>query len=338
MRLSLRLLAALASALLWARAPALAEEREVAIATGGPLGVYYVLGRAICHALRQDALTTEAAAGEDLHCAAQSSPGSLANIEALRAGKVQFAVVQSDWQHQAYTGEGRFADKTFKDMRSVFSAHAEPFQLVVSKDSKIAGLTDLKGMRVNIGNPGSGQRATFDVLLEAMGAGADFLGAAEAIDSTEQANALCKGEIDAYGITVGLPNIGIMQATTMCGARLVPVTGPAVDKLLAERPYYRPASVPKGSYPTVEEDIPTFAVTATVVTRADVDAELVYRVTRAVFEHLQVWRNLHRAFSGLKPEAMASTGLTAPLHDGALKYFKEAGIAAGADKAGEQRP
>jgi len=235
-------------------------------------------------------------------------------------------VAQSDAQQNAYLGTGKFEGQKFDKLRSLFSVHAEPFQIVVGKDSGINSWDDLKGKRVNIGNAGSGQRATFEELMAANGVDGSFFGAVAELTSTEQSTALCEGKIDAFGFTVGVPNAGVAQATDGCGARIIPLEGPNIDKLVADNAYYSKVSIPKGTYATTTADVPTFGVTATIVTSADADEDTVYQVVKAVFDNLDEFRRLHASFAGLDAQRMIKDGLSAPLHPGALKYLKEKGL------------
>ncbi|RMH42678.1 MAG: TAXI family TRAP transporter solute-binding subunit, partial [Alphaproteobacteria bacterium] len=233
---------------------------------------------------------------------------------------------QSDWQYHAYHGTSKFADKgPFEKLRAVFSVHPEPFTVVARADAGIKTFEDLKGKRVNIGNPGSGQRGTMEVLMAAMGWTTDDFAQATELKAAEQSAALCDNQIDAMVYTVGHPSGSIKEATTSCDAVLVSVEGPAVDKLVSENPYYSYAVIPGGMYRGNPNDVKTFGVRATLVTSADVSEEAVYTVVKAVFDNFEDFKKLHPAFAHLKPEEMISAGLSAPLHPGAEKYYRERG-------------
>ena len=236
-------------------------------------------------------------------------------------------VCQSDWQYHAYHGTDKFADKgPNKDLRAVFSVHPEPFTVVARADSGIKDFKDLKGKRVNIGNPGSGQRGTMEVVMEAMGWTKDDFKLASELKSAEQSQALCDNKIDAMVFTVGHPSGSIQEATTTCDSVLVNVTGPAIKKLVDKNAYYRWATIPGGMYRGNPEDAKTFGVGATFVSSAKVPADVIYHVVKAVFENFDQFKKLHPAFAVLKKEEMIKDGLSAPLHDGAVKYYKEAGL------------
>jgi TRAP transporter TAXI family solute receptor len=312
-------LAGVAALALAVSAPVAAQEKFITIGTGGQTGVYYVVGQSIC------ALVNRGAAEHNIKCTAPSTGGSIANINALIAGDQTMGVAQSDWQYHAYNGSSQFEGKKFDKERAVFSVHAEPFTVVARSDSGIKTFDDLKGKRVNVGNPGSGQRGTMEVLMEAKGWQMSDFALASELKPAEQASALCDGKVDAIVYTVGHPNGSIQEATTSCDAVVVDVAGPEVDKLVSENPYYAKATVPGGMYKGTDEDVNTFGVRATFVSSSDVDEDTVYQVVKAVFDNFDRFKELHPAFANLTAEEMVKDGLSAPLHPGAEKYFKEKG-------------
>ncbi|GAB4389914.1 TAXI family TRAP transporter solute-binding subunit [Albidovulum sp.] len=311
--------AALISAALFAGQGAWAQERFITIGTGGQTGVYFVVGQSICRLVNRESDK------HGLKCTAPSTGGSIANINAIAAGDMDMGVAQSDWQYHAYNGTSQFEGKKVDKLRAVFSVHSEPFTVVARRDSGIKTFEDLFGKRVNVGNPGSGQRATMDVVLQAMGKSeADFALASE-LKPAEQSAALGDNKVDAIIYTVGHPNGSIQEATSTVDAVLVPVTGPAIDKLVSENPYYAYATIPGGMYAGNPDDVQTFGVKATFVTSADVPDDVVYTVVKAVFDNFDRFKGLHPAFANLKEEEMIKDGLSAPLHPGAEKYYRERG-------------
>lgn len=301
-------------------APAASAEEFITIGTGGVTGVYYPTGGAICR------LVNKGRKEHGIRCSVESTGGSVYNIKTIRAGELEFGVAQSDWQYHAYNGSARFEeDGPFKGLRAVFSVHPEPFTVVARADSGIEDFEDLQGKRVNIGNPGSGQRGTMEVLMGAMGWTTDDFELATELKSAEQSQALCDNQIDAMVFTVGHPSGSIQEATTACDSVLVNVTGEAVQNLIEENSYYREATIPGGMYRGNADDTTTFGVGATFVSSTDVSEDAVYTVVKAVFENFEDFKGLHPAFSILKPEEMISDGLSAPLHDGAAKYYREKG-------------
>lgn len=301
--------------------PAAAQQQFVSIGTGGVTGVYYAAGGAICRLVNKDR------AQHGLRCSVESTGGSVFNINTIKAGELDLGVVQSDVGYNAYNGDGQFKDAgKFDKLRSVFSLHPEPFTIVTRKEANIKSFDDLKGKRFNVGNPGSGTRASMEQLLEARGDSLDFFSLASELRPDEHGSALCDGKIDGFFYGVGHPSANIQDPTTTCGAQLTPLTGPVVDKLVEQYPYYAKVSIPGGLYSNNPDPTETYGVLATFVTSADVPDETVYVVVKAVFENFEDFKKLHPALGHLDAKDMVKNGLSAPLHPGAEKYFKEKGM------------
>ena len=299
------------------------------IGTGGPTGVYFQVGNAVCKMVAKiQSADHGRKKGTDkaYRCSAPSTGGSTYNIGQIMQGELQFGVAQSDWQYHAYNGTRPDKVKPYDKLRAVFSAHPEPFQIIARKGSGIKDWKSLKGKKVNIGNPGSGQRGTFEVLMESHGVDTGYFGSTSELTSSEQSGALCDKKIDAFGYTVGVPNAGVAQSTDGCGASIINLNTDAVKKLVADNPFYAFATIPKGTYKTSKKDVTTFGVMASFVTSADVSDDLVYAVVKAVFENLDDFKKQHPAFANLDPKKMIVDGLSAPLHPGAVKYYKEKGL------------
>ncbi len=298
-----------------------AQQNFITIGTGGVTGVYYPTGGAICRLVNK---------GRKMHgvrCSVESTGGSVYNINTIRAGELDMGVAQSDWQYHAYNGTSKFKDKgPFTELRAVFSVHPEPFTVVARADSGIKHFNDLKGKRVNIGNPGSGQRGTMEVVMAALGWTKSTFKLASELKSAEQSKALCDNKIDAMVFTVGHPSGSIKEATTSCDSVIVEVSGPVISKLVNDNAYYRTATIPGGMYRGNPNDVMTFGVGATFVSSTRASADTVYHVVKAVFENFDDFKKLHPAFRVLKKNEMIKDGLSAPLHDGAAKYYKEAGL------------
>lgn len=298
-----------------------AQDKYITIGTGGVTGVYYPTGGAICRLVNKNRKE------HGIRCSVESTGGSVYNLNTIAAGELDMGVAQSDWQYHAYNGTSQFEEKgANQDLRAVFSVHPEPFTVVARADSGIKHFDDLKGKRVNVGNPGSGQRGTMEVLMEAKGWTMDDFKLASELKSAEQSKALCDNKIDAMVFTVGHPSSSIQEASTACDSVLVEVSGPEVDKLVADNSYYRVATIPGGMYRGTDNDVKTFGVGATFVSSTATPADTVYHVVKAVFENFGDFQKLHPAFEGLKKEEMIKDGLSAPLHDGAAQYYKEAGL------------
>jgi TRAP transporter TAXI family solute receptor len=213
-----------------------------------------------------------------------------------------------------------------KELRAIFSIHPEAVTLVAAQDAGIKSINDLRGKRVNIGNPGSGQRQNAIDALSA--AGIDYKKDlhAEQVKASEAAGLLQDGRIDAFFYTVGHPSGAIKEATAgNRKVRIIPITDTAV--LLGKYPYYAPAAIPIKFYPGTDNktDIATFGVKATFVTSSRVPDDMVYAITKEVFENLDQFKKLHPAYEALTPEGMLQ-GLSAPIHPGAMKYYKEKGL------------
>ena len=295
-------------------------ETFVTIGTGGQTGVYYQVGGAICR------LVNKGSKDHDIKCT-HTTGGSVANINGLRNGDINMGVAQSDWQYHAYNGTApdKFPDGEYKDLRAVFSVHPEPFTVVARADSGIDSFEDLKGKRVNLGNPGSGARATFEVVMDKMGwESSDFSLAAE-LKSSEQAAALCDDKIDAIVFTVGHPSGTIKEATTSCESKLINVDNDTIKKLADDNDFYAMATIKGGTYRGTDDDVTTFGVGATFVTSTDSSDEVVYEMVKAVFDNFRRFKKMHPAFANLEEKNMIKNNLSAPLHPGAIKYYKEQG-------------
>ncbi|GCA53341.1 TAXI family TRAP transporter solute-binding subunit [Sinorhizobium meliloti] len=312
-------IAALSAALFFSGSAA-AQQKFVTIGTGGVTGVYYAAGGAICRLLNKDRKT------HGIRCSVESTGGSAFNVNTIKEGELDFGMAQSDVQYNAFKGDEAFKEGgAHADLRAVFSIHPEPFTVLAHPNAGVTKFEDFKGKRFNVGNPGSGTRASMERLLGAMGwTLADFSLASE-LKADEHGPALCDGKIDGFFYGVGHPSANIQDPTTTCAAKLVPLTGEVVDKLVADNPYYAKATIPGGLYNNNPEDTETFGVLATLVTSANVPEESVYALTKAVFENFDEFKSLHPAFANLEPAKMIKDGLSAPLHPGAEKYYKEKG-------------
>jgi uncharacterized protein len=300
-----------------------ASEKFITIGTGGVTGVYYPTGGAICR------LVNRGRKDHGVRCSVESTGGSVYNIDTLRQGGLDFAVAQSDWQYHAYRGTDiqPFIDQgAFTDLRSVFSLHTEAFTVIVRSDSGIKKFEDLVGKRVNIGNPGSGNRATMEVVMKAKGWTRDSFKTTSELKGSEQPQALCDNKIDAMIYNAGHPNGAVQEVATSCDVKIISVDGPEIDKLLVSKPYYAYTVIPKGMYAGNPTDVKTFGVKATFVSAAKVSDDIVYQVVKSVFDNLDNFKTLHPVFSNLDAKKMVTEGNTAPLHKGAERYFREKGL------------
>lgn len=301
------------------------EQHLVTIATGSRAGVYYYAGGSIC------GLVNARRWQQGIRCEADATAGSIANLRALRNGTADFAIVQSDWQDSAWHGTGVFAGVgPDADLRSVFAIYPESFTVIAAPESGIARFADLRGKRVNAGAPGSGSRATLDVVIAAMGwSEADFAHVFD-YDGERLRQAVCDGEVDAAVFTIAHPNLAVEEMITSCDAVLVPVEAPGIERLIAAHPYYLHYAIPGDTYPRQPATVPVFALAATLVTTAATPPGVVQDVAADVFAALESFRARHPAFAEFSIEQMLTEGLTAPMHAGALAYFRQAGLGPGA--------
>jgi len=296
-----------------------ADMRFVTIGTGAQTGVYYPVGNVIKSVV-------EAQSEGTLRVSVATSGGSVQNINDVMSGAIQFGIAQPDMQTYAVKGEQNWEGRPQSGLRHVFNLHPEVITLIATEESGIRSLEELRGKRVNIGSPGSGQRGNAIDILRTIGIDYTSDLRAESLTVQECAGMLQDGRLDAYFYTVGHPNGSITEATTgRRRVRFIPVTG--VEALMAEAPFYSPSEVPIHHYPRAvnEEPVPSIGMLTTVVSSEDVPEDLVYEVVKAVFENLDSLRDQHPALSDLTAESMAAPGV-APLHPGAERYFSEAGL------------
>jgi uncharacterized protein len=301
-------------------APVLAQQKFITVGTGGVTGVYYAAGGAICR------LVNKERAKHGIRCSVESTGGSVFNVNTIKGGELDFGFAQSDVQFNATRGQGQFKDAgAYGDLRAIFSVHPEPFTVVARKEANVNAFADFKGKRFNVGNPGSGTRSSMDELMGALGwKAADFSLASE-LKADEHGPALCDGKIDGFFYAVGHPSANIQDPTTSCGAKLVSLTGAAIDKLVADKPYYAKATIPAGLYPNNAQATNTYGVLATMVASTKTPADVVYNVVKSVFDNFEEFKKLHPALASLKPENMVKDGLSAQLHEGAARYYREKG-------------
>ena len=314
--------AVIAAVALALAAPAAAQDpRLVRMGTGNVTGVYFPVGIALCRLVNRHRRET------GVRCAATPSDGSVANVAGLRSRALELAIVQSDVQAAARAGSGGFAAAgPFAELDAVMSLHPEALTVIARADAGIAGLGDLAGKRVALGVAGSGTREIADALLLAeLGWTAASFAATPDLAPDRLTGALCGGEIDAFLFAVGHPALAVQEVTTTCDAVLVDVAGPAVAALLAARRELVAATIPAGLYRGTPDAVETFGVGATLVARADLPEELVYGMVGEIFADFETLRGLDPVLAGLDPSAMATEGLSAPLHPGAARYFREQG-------------
>lgn len=295
-------------------------ERFITLGTGGVTGVYYPAGGAI------QLLVNRNRADHGVRITVESTGGSIFNINALKEGELDIGVVQSDWHYHAVNGSKKPFEEPFPALRSLFSLHPEPFTIVARAGADIEALEDLPGKRINIGNPGSGQRATWEVVAGALGWEDEDFSQLTGLTSSEQSQALCDNNFDAMVFAAGHPSGSIQEASATCDIKLIPVTGPKIEALVADNPFYATATIPGGTYEGNPSDVQTFGVRATLVTTQALPDHVANTLVRAVFQQFAIFQRAHPTFRVLKKEEMVREALTAPLHPGAEAYYQEAGL------------
>ncbi len=294
---------------------------NLTISTGSVSGVYYPAGGAICRLLNKSQKQHQ------LRCSVTTSEGSIANIQKLRNNEVPLAIVQSDIEHHAFTGATEFAQSgPMPQLRALFSLYSEAFTLVVREDSHISQLSDLVSKRIDIGNPGSGERATMEILMQQLNWKQTDFSQIYGLHADERAQALCDNQIDAFVYVAGHPNGAIREATNSCDAKLLSLPPEQITSILKAHPEYSAATIPGGLYRDNDTDTATIGVTATLLTTDKLDDETAYQVVKAAMENLEQLERSHPALKGLKPENMTHVGLTVPLHPGAARYYREHNI------------
>jgi TRAP transporter TAXI family solute receptor len=299
--------------------PAFATTEFVTIGTGGVTGTYYPTGGAICRLVNQYKKETK------IRCSVESTGGSVYNINTIKNSELDFGIAQSDVVYQAANGTGKFEGKQLKKLKSVMAIYPELLTLVTRRASNINSIADVKGKRINLGNPGSGNEATALTLFAASGIKKDDLKFAGALKASEMPDALRDNKIDGYFYMVGHPTANIKDATNSVDVKITPLQGANIDALIKQYPYFAKADVPAGMYKGNPDAVPTFGVKAVLVTSDDVSEKAVYTVVKAILENFDKFKKLHPAYNNITKESLLD-GLSAPLHEGAKKYFKEAGL------------
>jgi TRAP transporter TAXI family solute receptor len=291
----------------------------ITLGTGSIGGTYYPTGSAICRTLNQHH------SGAGLRCSVEATRGSVENIEAIRKGKLDFAIVQSDSAYEAYHGQGRFRGKAVKGLRSVMALYPELLTLVVRRDAGIHKLTDIRGKRIDLGAPGSGTRMTVTALLKAFGIKRRDLAKAGEIGSAQGPTLLKDGKYDGYFGVFGHPAPNIEDAANLVKIDLIPITGKPVKRLIDRHPYYVHGVIPGSLYRGVRHPTPTLGVEALLVTSDKLPDAVVYALTKTLLDNLGRLKKLHPVFHDLSERSLLK-GLAIPQHPGAIKAFKEAGI------------
>ncbi|MGI9522801.1 MAG: TAXI family TRAP transporter solute-binding subunit [Hyphomicrobiaceae bacterium] len=294
-----------------------ATDKRIVFGSGGTTGVYYPVAISMCRLFNADH------SQNGFSCSVDSTGGSIDNLNRLRTGAVNFAIVQSDWQSHAFNGTSVFASQgPQSNLRALFALYSEAFTVLARSRSNIVGIGDLRGRRVNIGNPGSGQRATMEIVMKAFGWSRFDFSTIREFGSDHQAQALCDGEIEAIVFVAGHPSGTIKSATQKCPTNFVRVDGPVINQLVDRHDYYRLTNIPAGLYSRQSNDVPTFGLTATAVTTSDVPSSLVKALLKSIYGNIGRLRKMHPALAQLQTEEMSRDLMPAPLHDEAVKFYQ----------------
>ncbi|WP_353571044.1 TAXI family TRAP transporter solute-binding subunit [Candidatus Albibeggiatoa sp. nov. BB20] len=289
------------------------------IGTGGVTGTYYPTGGAICRLVNKHKSETK------MHCSVESTGGSVYNINTIKNGELDFGVAQSDVVYQAYNGSGKFEGKAYGDLRAVMAIYPELLALVVSKASGIQSVENIEGKRINLGNPGSGNEATADILLAEAGLTRDDLALAGVLKAQECPTALRDKKIDGYFYMVGHPTSNIQDAANSVDIRLISIDGSYADSMIEKYPYFAKGIIPAGIYKNVDVDVHSVGVKAVLVTKKDTSDEMIELVLRTILDEFENFKRLHPAYKTITKASLLE-GLSIPLHPAAKKIYQEADL------------
>ena len=294
-----------------------AQKKYVSIASGWVVGVYFPLAGAISRIAHEKL--------PDIKITVESSGASVANAKLIASGDADMAILQNDIALYALQGIKPMFDKPVPNIRGMTALYPEHCQIHARKDAKIASVRDLKGKRVAVGPLGSGTEQNTIQILEAYGLKFEDLAKVERLTAAESGDYLKDGRIDAAFYTTGVGASAIVDPAITVDSMIVPVDGAQADALVKKYPFYSKDKVPAGIYKGVDKDVPTVAVLAILVVKAELDADMVYRITKAIFENIKTIEGAHAKGKEVKLEK-ALIGMPIPLHPGAEKFFKEKGI------------
>lgn len=293
-----------------------AEKKFVSVATGGTSGTYFPIGGSIAEILNTK--------GEGFNASAQATGASIENIGLINDGKVEIAMVQNDAAFYAYDGSAVF-EKKMPKVNGLCTLYNEPLQLVATAKSGIQSIADLKGKRVAVGSPGSINPINVEQIIAIYGLTFDDM-KVEYVSFAESAAQLKDGQLDASFVFAGYPTSAIIDVASQHDIVIVPIEDEKIAELTTKYPYYSKTKIPAGTYTLKEDkDINTITVRAMLIINADLSEDMVYNITKTLFENLDT---LHRSHSRAEDVTLETSqeGMSVPLHPGAEKYFKEKGI------------
>ncbi len=292
---------------------------DVTIGTGPPGSAHDPLGNSICRLFNLETAT-------DDRCVARLSDSPAANVSALRNGGIDVGILQSDVLADAVAGVGEFAaDGPNTDLRKLFAGHADAFTIVARRKLGIRDAAALRGRRINMGTPGSGERIAMQRIMAALGVSESEFAEVRQLTLAEQYRAFCADELDAIIYEVAHPS-GLIQAVVrMCHGALVDVRGPKINEMLRDHPEYERSVIAGGTYRGNPRDVQTIGVRTVVVTTTGLSEDLAYKIVKNVFQNIEDFRRLHPAFAMLSVADMVNAADHAPIHPGAIRYYRERG-------------
>lgn len=290
----------------------------ITIGTGSVTGTYYPTGGAICRLVNQYKKDSK------IRCSVESTDGSLYNLNSINNKDIDFGIVQSDILYQTQKEEKNTKDD-YSKLKSVMAIYPELLTLVTRKDANINSLIDLKDKRINLGNSGSGNESTALTLFNEINIEKSDLKLAGTFSASEMPDALKENKIDGYFYMVGHPTTNIKDAANSISVKIVSIENTILDSLIKKYPYYAKGTIQADTYKGQKEEIITFGVKAVLVTNENVSEKVVYSLVKAILENFDEFKKLHPAYSNITKESLLE-GLSAPLHDGAKRYYKEIGL------------
>lgn len=289
-------------------------ENRITFGTGEVNGTYYPIGKNICKLINKN--------HNEIKCSIESTDGSVHNINSVKDSEFNFGISQADTLNHAINGKKSYRNKRISNLRAVISIYPELLTFVTNKKSNIKSLEDIKNKRVNIGNPNSGSEATVLELLKEYEIKKSDLALASSLKAADTADALRDERIDGYFFMVGHPAKNIEDAANSIPISIANIKGEKLDGFIKKNPYFTKAYIPKNLYKGVDKKIETFGVKAVIFTKEEVSDELVYKFLKTILENFDEFKKAHVVFKDLTKESLLK-GLGAPMHKGAIKYFKE---------------
>lgn len=285
----------------------------ISIATGGTSGTYYPIGGALAKVFNENI--------EGMNASAQSTGASVTNTRLIYNNSVEMAILQNDIANYAVNGQNQFEDNQVENMTGIAALYPEVIQIIVRTEAEINSIQDLKGKSVAVGAPGSGAEANAKQILEFFGLDYDDI-EEDYLSFGEAASRLKDRQIDAAFLTAGIPTAAVMDVAATQGISLINFNEQDIKALNSEYPYLTGVTVPAGTYNGLDEDIQTVALKAILVAESSLSNEVVYNITKSIFENRNTLISAHDRAKDIKLET-ALNGMTVKLHPGAQKYYDE---------------